>query len=153
MQNQGSPRLKSTIVKQQQQNHHGLRRENRSKKELRKIFLLAWVCAAGHYFQLWLQSFSDLRCSRFGSDTHLPWEEGTSPLRLAAHCWLLTEGNVNYRLPDPFRDHRTSCARLPVKAFLPGAHTVASLGKKEFLSSSGGKPEPFMAWNTNQEPS
>lgn len=54
MQNQGSPRLKSTIVKQQQQqNHHGLR-ENRSKKELLKIFLLAWVCAAGHYFQLWL---------------------------------------------------------------------------------------------------
>lgn len=148
MQNQGSPRLRSTVVKHHHQhhNHHSVRRENRNKKELSKISLLAWVCVAGHYFQLWLQSFSDLlQCSRFGSDSHLPGGEGTSLLRLAVHCWLLTEGDANHRLPAPSRDRCTSYTRLPVKAFLPGAGTADSQGKKEFLSSSGGKPEPFMA--------
>lgn len=63
-----------------------VRREDRNKNKLFIFFfLLAWACAAGHYFQLWLQSFSDLlSCSRFGTDFLF-----TSPLRLpTAGSWL-----------------------------------------------------------------
>ena len=79
-------RLRSTILKEQQQNHLSLRRDDRNKKKsFNFFFLLAWASAAGHYFQLWLQSFSDLlSCSRFGTDSLF-----TSPLRLpTAGSWL-----------------------------------------------------------------
>lgn len=142
MQNQGSPRL--TTV-EQQQNPHSLRGGNRNEP----FTFFPWlVCATGHYSQL--QSVRDLlRCSSFGSDSHLSRGEGTSPVSLAAHCWLLAQG---MQIPDPSRDRCTSCTKLPVKAFLPGAGTAASQGNKDFLSSSGGKPELFMAGNTNWEP-
>lgn len=117
MQNQGSPRLTSTIVKQQQ-NPHSLRGGNRN--ELFTFF--SWlVCAAGHYFHLWLQSLRDLlRCSSFGWDSHLSGREGTSPLSLAAHCWLLTPGM------------QISGSRiLPVTAALPALNCLWKLSSLE----------------------
>lgn len=52
-----------------------------------------------------------------------------------AHRWLLTEGDMSYRFPDPSCDYFTSYTRLSVKAFLPEASSVASQGKEEFLPS------------------
>lgn len=120
----------STTVKQQR-NPHSLREGNRN--ELLAFF--SWlVCAAGHYFQ----SLRDLlRCSSSGSDSHLSRGEGISPLSLAAHCWLLTRGDANLRLPDPSRDRCTSCTKLPVKAFLPGAGTELPKGRRIFLVPLG----------------
>lgn len=117
MENQGSPRLRSTIVKQQQHSH-SLRGGNRN--ELFTFF--SWlVCAAGHYFQLWLHSLSDLlRCSSFGSSPHLSRREGTFPLSLAAHCWLLTQGM------------QISGSRiLPVTAALPALNCLWKLSSLE----------------------
>lgn len=52
-----------------------------------------------------------------------------------AHRWLLTEGDMSYRFPDPSCDYFTSYTWLSVKAFLPEASSVASQGKEEFLPS------------------
>lgn len=107
----------STTVKQQR-NPHSLREGNRN--ELLAFF--SWlVCAAGHYFQ----SLRDLlRCSSSGSDSHLSRGEGTSPLSLAAHCWLLTRGM------------QISGSRiLPVTAALPALNCLWKLSSLELAQS------------------
>lgn len=119
----------STTVKQQQNPQS----ERREQKWIIGIFLLAGLCSRSLFpvtpwpsemQQLWL------RLPLVSRRRHIPSEPGC-PL-LAPHS-----RDANLRLPDPSHDRCTSCTKLPVKAFLPGAGTELPKGRRIFLVPLG----------------